>query len=295
MDWASIRHWASVAIVIIIGLRLIRTIIAVIKRKERWTQLLFPGLIATELLRFGRGSTGRSISIASVAVMELMLVCGCVFAVLRSRGTNGLPPEQKIYGIVRLFLPTKLSSLMTQELMILAASVRLYRGPTRDKRPESKSYGYVQASPLRFLPFILIVVSIPEALSAHFILKHHPVISGALIFLTVWSVLWATGLYFTMRDRPHILSRGMLRLQMGMRRSCEVPLSDISATRRIDPYSSGAKPQDCGDFTVKHCERVEIMLLRPALVTDLDGTSCRVNRLWVTADDVNALTSALNV
>lgn len=293
MQLSTLRHLIGILVLSLMVIRLIRVILAVAKKQEKWTQLLFPTFVALEVVRLRLGTTSRLTNIVVMTSVEALLACGALIVVLRSNGASVLSTEQRLFSVIRMFLPAQLASMMAQELMVLAECIFFYKKPAIAQERQSKSFGYVQASPIRVLPAVLAVGCVPEILLSHFLLKGHAILANILLVAAIWSVLWATGMYIAMRNRPHVLSGETLKLRMGVRRWCDIPLSDVSALRLVDAYAPRYHAGDVGDFTIKHCQRVEICLSRPACVVTLDGKGSKVNRLWVTADDVGALSAAL--
>ena len=291
----TLEDCISLLLLCLSAVRIVKAAILTTQGRERWTQLVLPTLVIAEFSRLLLGSATRMSHILLLTGAELLLVCGCIAAVWRLPDDKGRSVEERLYRHVRLFLPTRLADPMTQELMAFISCARLFRSSSHENESASaSSFSYVQASPIRALPLMLAVGALPELLILHFALKAHPLLAAILGIVTLWTVVWVTGLYVSMRERPHRIRDKTLTLRLGIRRWCDIPLADIRETRLLSA-DVAKKPRDgFGDFTLKHCGRMEILLNRSARIKTLSGESGAVNGVWVTADDLPGLQAALH-
>jgi hypothetical protein len=290
--------WAGVLMLAVVVSRLGWGGLEVSARRMPWTRLLLPALIGIELALYVVGRTSRGAMMKVLVPVELALVVTTVVAVfVRGSATSTEPHwEDRVELALTRFVPSVLARLLAIELAIVSSAVA---APFRRKlRLESNQFSYFEGSPLRWLPFLLLLAMPADLLLVHVLVPARFALARWILTGSgVYALLWVVGVGVTMRRRPHRVGSDTVEVYRGVLRRAHWSLSAIEDVVVRQPVSSVRELRRQGSAAWLASSRmplVEVFLTAPARVRRALGPDGPPTaRLLIAVDQPDAFRLAL--
>ena len=290
--------WAGVLMLAVVVSRLGWGALEVSARRMPWTRLLLPALIGVELALYVVGRTSRGAMLKVLAPVELALVVTTVVAVFVRRSATSTEPywEDRVELALTRFVPSVLARLLAIELAIVSSAVA---APFRRKlRLESNQFSYFEGSPLRWLPFLLLLAMPADLLLVHVLVPARFALARWILTGSgVYALLWVVGVGVTMRRRPHRVGSDTVEVYRGVLRRAHWSPSAIGDVVVRQPISSVRELRGQGSAAWLASSRmplVEVFLTEPArLRRALGPDGPPTARLLIAVDQPEAFRLAL--
>jgi hypothetical protein len=262
--------WAGVLMLAVVVSRLVWGALEVAARRLPWTRLLLPALIAIELALYVVGRTSRGAMIKVLVPVELALVITTVVAVFVRRSATSAEGywEDRVERALTRFVPAALARLLAIELAIVSSAVA---APFRRKlRLQPNEFSYFEGSPLRWLPFLLLLAMPADLLLVHVLVPARFALARWILTGSgVYALLWVVGVGVTMRRRPHRVGSETVEVYRGVLRRAHWPARAIEEVAIRQPVSSVRELRGRGSAAWLASSRmplVEVSLSEPARV-----------------------------
>jgi hypothetical protein len=266
------------------------------------TRLLVPAVLLAEGLGLTMGGATRlafAVKLATAATLELLLLALAIRALRQARSLPAEWPEERIATAISAFVPPRAARLMALELVMLGSAFRFLAGGFREPTPSGFSL-HRETFLRAFLPVLPLLIP-TDLFLIHTLFPHMaPCLRWSLHLSTVYAVLWMTGLYATLRQRPHQVDGVTVDLHMGI--LCSLRL------RKTQICSAGPLPEFDDDWArrehLKGVHRllrtgapaVELCLTEAVPMMGLLGPSPHPrDRVAVSVDDPAAFLAALAI
>jgi hypothetical protein len=290
--------WAGLAMTAVVLSRLLLGALDVAARRIPWTRLLLPALIAIELGLYVLGRTSRGAMMKLLALVEVVLVIAAVAAVFLRR--DGAPAgsawEERVERTLSGFVPAALARLIAIEMVIIGAALS---APFRRARPpRADEFGYFQSSPLRFMPWLILLAMPADVLLVRALVPARHVVWRFIFDASaVYALLWVIGVGVTMRRRPHRVGVDLVELRRGVLRRVRLSPRVIDEVALLPPLSgmSALRKLGCsGWLAAKGMPLVELRLREPVRIERVVGAAgAPTRRLLVAADDAEGFRRAI--
>ena len=290
--------WAGVLMLAVVLSRLAWGAREVTARRLPWTRLLLPALIAVELALYVVGRTSRGAMMKVLLPIELALVVMTVVAAFVRRSATSVERywEDRVeLGLMR-FLPPVLARLLAIELAIVSSAMG---APFRRKRRlQPNEFSYFETSPLRWVPFLLLLAMPADLLLVHVLVPARFawarwILDGSGLY----ALLWIVGLGVTMRRRPHRIGTDTVEVYRGVLRRAQWAPSAIDDVVIRQPVQSRRDLRAQGSAAWLASSRmplVEVFLRGPARVRRALGPDGPpITRLLIAVDQPDAFRLAL--
>jgi len=290
--------WAGVAMLAVVVSRLAWGALEVTTRRLPWTRLLLPALIAIELALYVVGRTSRGAMIKVLLPVELALVVATIAAVVvrRSASANeGDWPDRAERALAR-FVPPLLARLFALELSIIGAAVA---APFRRKlRLQPNEFSYFESSPLRWMPFLLLLAMPADLLLVHVLVPARFALARFILTGSgVYALVWVIGIGVTMRRRPHRVGSRIVEVYRGVLRRAHWPASaieDVVVRPSVASVRELRRQGSAAWLASPRMPLVEVFLREPARVRRALGSDGPpTTRLLIAVDDPAAFRLAL--
>ena len=293
-----VAWWANLLLTAVVLSRLLLGTLDVAARRLPWTRLLLPALIAVELGFYMVGHTSRGTMMKLLALVEVALVFAAVVAVFvrRDEARASSSFEERVEHTMSRFVPPMLARLIAVELAIIGAA---FSAPfRRGRRPRADEFGYFQGSPLRFLPWLVVLAMPADLLLVRALVPaSHVVWRWIFDGSALYALLWVIGVGETMRRRPHRVGVDLVALHRGVLRRVRFSpriIDDVALLPPISETSALRKLGSSGWLASTRMPLVELRLSEPVRVERVvGGAGAPTQRLVVAADDAQALCEAL--
>ena len=290
--------WTGVLMLAVIGSRLGWAVLDVRAQRLPWTRLLLPTLIVIELLLYlvGRASRGTIVEVLVLLELALVVATVVVLFVRRTKSTGTRYWEERVQLALTRFIPAGLARLIAGELSIVGAAIA---SPFRRKMPpQPNEFGYFASSPLRWIPFLLVLAMPADVLLVHVLVPSRYVLVRWLITGSgFYALVWAVGIGVTMRRRPHHIGADVVDAYYGVLRRARWSCRNIEDVVVRQPISSKRELRAQGSAAWLAASRmplVEVSLREPICVCRVFGADGPpTKRLLIAVDQPEAFRRAL--
>lgn len=290
--------WTGLLMLAVIGSRLGSALLDVRAQRLAWTRLLLPMLVVIELLLYLVGRASRSAIVAVLVLLELALIITTVVVLFVRRGKPAGTRywEERVQLALTRFIPAALARLVAGELSIVGAAIT---SPFRRKTPpRPNEFGYFAGSPLRWIPFLLLLAMPPDVLLVHVIVPpKYALVRWLITGSGLYALLWAVGIGVTMRRRPHHVGADVVDAYYGVLRRARWSCRDIEDVVVRQPISSRRELRAQGGAALLASSRmplVEVTLSEPTCVHRVFGADgAPTKRLLIAVDEPDAFRQAL--
>ena len=266
---ATVAFWLAIVACLI---RFIDCCWDALNQRTPWSQLALPIFIGGHIAVAGLGGNLRNFTALLLATGEftLLVAVGRNWLLGRKERSAESYPEQFMGSVLGKYLPVQLARMFAVEAVILSSA--LYGLARFCRLPDVSGFSYVERSTYKFLPLILILISPPEIALFHALFGNSWGLGFGLLHL--WAVLWAYGLYVTMRMRPHTIESDRLCLHRGILSAAYIPISsikEISETYRSDGAFLKIRGPWHANIALKGTPLIDLTLSAPIEVVSVFG------------------------
>ncbi|UHA72711.1 hypothetical protein [Paenibacillus sp. 481] len=166
----------------------------------------------------------------------------------------------------------------------------------KNNEPKPGTYTYHKDSQIKVIVIVFIILIIVESVALHFLLvRWSIVLAWITAVLNVYGILYMIALYNSFRLRPHRLTNGQLKVNLGFQGSITVEVDNIEAVNQAKPFELGEKiPDDIFvSFMRLDAPQLEICLKEPVQMQGSYGIKKMISKVVMRADNVNDFTAEL--
>lgn len=290
--------WAGLALLLLLGLRILAMAWEALRRRLPWTRLLLPGVLLVEGvgLLVHAGPHGQALRLATALALEGLFLLLAVRAWLRRPRVLGAFPEDALIPAFEAFLPPGLARLTALELVMLGGALRFLLGGWR--RPDPEGFGYTRKAGLGMILPVLPLLLVGDVVLLEALTRHAPPWLRFLLHaLGLYGLLWLTGLWASMRARPHTVRAGVATFHRGIPASLSLPLEGIEGVEAMpafrDDWARLAFMRQVMTFGARGAPCLLLKLKEPAAPLGLLGPGRPKARVRVFVDDPEGLRRAL--
>ncbi len=231
-DWAL----ALIAVLVLLGIRLILSVREVMRGQLPWTRLLLPSIVWIEGIGFA--GQGWELRLVTALVLELAFVVAAIRALVRHR--SGLV-EERIARALEAIVPPPVAKLAAIEMTLVGLAIAFLAGGWR--RPVPEGFSYHRENGIRQLLPILPLLGIGDGLLLELVVLPHAATWVRVVVHAVagYGLIWLVGLYASARARPHRLDGDRLELYRGVLRHITIERCDILAIAPMPAFSDAWK------------------------------------------------------
>ncbi len=240
----------------------------------------FPALISVEWMRLHRQSS--MLTIENLAFAEVTIFAAAGILMLRLPSDTVLPLEQRLSNKMILFVPVQIARFAAAEITTLWIGL-LWFTPSPKLRPDEFSYSAKTAIP--YLPYIVLLGSIPETVLLELFLAGRPFwMHATLLGLTAWSFLVVCGLNPLMKRRPYRIEHSFVTLHKDLA-SCTFHVAQIQRIKGATEMTI-KRSQKQGNFSAGGAEAIYISFSRPISMRTAFENIRNIDTARVSADEL---------
>lgn len=201
------------------------------------TRLLLPTVLLVEGLGLAlqpspRWQLARTVT---AGVLEIALLALALRAWLRRPKETGGLPEEALIPAFQAFLPPGLARMSALELVLAGGALRFLLGGWR--RPDPEGFSYARKAGLGAMLPILPLLAIGDVVLLEVLTRNSsPWLRFTLHAAGLYGLLWITGLWASMRARPHTVRDGLATFHHGLLGSLAVPLENIEGLEPMPAF-----------------------------------------------------------
>ncbi len=264
------------------------------------TRLLLPAVILVEGLGLAMqpGPRGQLVRTATAVALEIVLFGLALRAWLRRPKAAGGLPEDALIPAFQAFLPPGLARMTALELVLAGGALRFLAGGWRRRDPEG--FGYTGKASLGAVLPILPLLAIGDVLLLEVLTRHSsPWLRFGLHAAGLYGFLWITGLWASMRARPHTVKDGLATFHHGLLGSLTVPVTGIEGVEAMpafkDDWARLAFLRGVIQLQTPGPAQMLLKLKEPVAPVGLLGPGRARERVLIGVDEPEALRRALSL
>jgi len=217
--------------------------------------------------------------------------------ITRPREDGGLPASA-LSPAFQAFLPPGLARMTALELVLAGGALRFLAGGWR--RPDPAGFAYVAKAGLGAVLPVLPLLAVGDVVLLGVLTRRSaPWLRFTLHAAGLYGFVWITGLWASMRARPHTVRDGIATFHHGLLGSLAVPLAQIEAVEAMpafkDDWARLAFLRGVIQLQTPGPAQLLLKLKEPAAPMGLLGPGRPKERVLLAVDDPDALRAALGI
>ncbi|MBK8725947.1 MAG: hypothetical protein IPL96_07775 [Holophagaceae bacterium] len=295
-----VHAWLAWALLGLLAARVAALALAWVRGALPGTRLLLPLVLLVEGLGLALqpGPRWQMARTVTAGVLEIALLALALRAWLRRPKETGGLPEDALIPAFQAFLPPGLARMSALELVLAGGALRFLLGGWR--RPEPEGFSYTKKAGLGAVLPVLPLLAIGDVVLLEVLTRH----SASWLRFTLhaaglYGFLWITGLWASMRARPHTVRDGVATFHHGLLGSLTVPLENIEGVEAMpsfkDDWAKLAFLRGVIQLQTPGPAQVLLKLKAPAAPMGLLGPGRTRDRVLIAVDEPEALRAALGL
>ncbi len=292
--------WLTAALLGLLALRVGTLLLDWWQGRIPGTRLLLPAVLLAEGLGLAMAGASRAagtVRLVTAVALELLLLALALRALRQARTLQAEWPEERIAAAFSAFVPPRAARLMALELVLLGSAFRFLAGGFR--QPAPPGFSLHQESFLRaFLPVLPLLIP-TDLFLIHTLFPHMtPWLRWFMHLSTLYAVFWMTGLYATLKLRPHRIAGTTVDLHMGLLGAMRLQKAQVLSAAPLpefdDDWAKREYMKGMHRLLRTGVPAVELRLTEALPMTGLLGPSRQLrDRVAVSVDDPAAFLAAL--
>lgn len=295
-----LHAWLGGLLLLVLALRLGAMALAWRRQGLPGTRLLLPAVLLVEGLGLAStpGPRWNLARTATAVLLEVSLLGMALRAwITRPREAGGLP-ENALIPAFQAILPPGLARMTALELVLLGGALRFLAGGWRRADPEG--FGYTRKAILGAVLPVLPLLAVGDVVLLEVLTRHSaPWLRFTLHAAGLYGFVWITGLWASMRARPHTVRDGIATFHHGLLGSLTVPVSQIEGLEAMpafrDDWARLAFLRGVIQLQTPGPDQVLLKLKEPAAPMGLLGPGKAKERILIAVDEPEGLRAALGI
>lgn len=309
----SVRYWKPVPDELVLGVTFDLTVMVpllfylfLVRKKRSWTWL-FPVILISfltahwilpeheqEVLHtLTTGLIVVEIAFAALIIVKFIRLVHC----FRSLDISVPWLERFEIAIYQSWGKGKLSRFILSEFSIF---YYVFASPARTAGPSTENgqrFAYRQNSGYTGIYFMVLHALVLEGIGVHFLLQMWSG-TAAIIHaaLSVYGIIYLTGDYRALGQRPILITGGQLLIRTGVRKHVTIPVQEIEEILpgRVN-FEADKNRRDIFKAILMEFDppQLEIVLKRPVQATGMWGSTYDVSKVYVTVDDLPSFRASI--
>lgn len=222
--------------------------------------------------------------------IELLIISLVVYSVVRSVIRYGKSAHgQDRLDAIRAVLESKLGKGLLLEIVMAEINVLYYSIVVWFRKPVEERQGvfsYHKTSQIKTFVIAFSILILAEGLFVHFLLAQwNEAAAWIFTILNLYALLYMTGLYNSVRFKPHRIKEGSLKIVLGFQYDAETELSNIMTVKKATDTGLSIPKDTCYALLKIDSPQVELTLKEPVLMKASYGRSKYVTTIIFRADE----------
>ncbi|WP_127492594.1 hypothetical protein [Paenibacillus glycanilyticus] len=222
-------------------------------------------------------------------VIELLLIGFVVYSIVRAaiRYRKSAQGHDSLESI-RAVLESKLGKGLLLEIVMAEINVLYFSVVVWFRKPEERQgvFSYHKTSQIKTFIIVFSILILAEGLFVHFLLAQwNKAAAWIFTILNLYALLYMTGLYNSVRFKPHRLKEGSLKIRLGFQYDAATELSNIMTVKKATDRGLGIPKDTCYALLKIDSPQVELTLKEPVLMKASYGRSKYVTTIIFRADE----------